>query len=516
MKIFLVMAVVAVFLTAFSVIMGILFVGVNEYGLWNHSINAASFLTLGILTAIFASGRLAGLLHRLEEHCPETGNFSGIAANTPEERKQSIANMRSDMRKPLNSVIRLSEHILGKECIHEEARDSMEKIHNAGMTLLGIINDTINIPAAESQKFDLIPIEYDVPSLINDIVALNAVRSRDRPIKFSLHINGTLPRKLFGDELRVELICNNLLDNAFKYTKEGSVDLFFECEREGNDEWLTIRVADTGIGIRPENIDTVFSGYASVGYGKSGNKIDGTGLCVTKTIAEMMGGTITVSSEYMKGSVFTVRVRQGFVTALPVMENVVESLKRFHYSGNNAPDDKKIARIQLPHVKVLVVDDVQANLDIAKELLEAYGMQVDCLNSGRRAIQSIYDERVIYDAIFMDHMMPDMDGIETARIIREGIGTRYARNVPIIALTANTLDETEKMFLGKRFQAFISKPIDVAQLDETVTRFLACKELQNTGAGACDERDSKEDTIELIKSLTNKISPESTLQSQSA
>jgi signal transduction histidine kinase/DNA-binding NarL/FixJ family response regulator len=513
MKIFIVMATVAVFFTAFSVIMGILFVGFDEHEFRHHSINAASFLTLGILTAIFASGRLARVFHRLEDDCPETGDFRETAANTSEERKQFIANMRRDMRKPLNSVIRLSEHILGGECIYEEARDSMEKIHNAGMTLLGIINDTINIPAAESQKFDLIPIEYDVPSLINDIVALNAIRSRGKPIKFRLHVSGTLPRKLFGDELRVELICNNLLDNAFKYTKEGSVDLFFACEREGNDEWLTIRVADTGIGIRPENIDAVFSGCAGAGYGKPGSKIDGTGLCVTKTIAEMMGGTITVSSEYMKGSVFTVRVRQGFVTALPVMENVVESLKRFHYSGNKVPGDKKTARIQLPHVKVLVVDDVQANLDIAKEMLEAYGMQVDCINSGRRAIHSIYEERVIYDAIFMDHMMPDMDGVETARIIREGIGTRYARNIPIIALTADTLDETEKMFLGKRFQAFLSKPMDVDQLDKAVTQFLAGKELQKTCAGGYDEMDSKGDALELIELLANKVSPESAPQS---
>jgi signal transduction histidine kinase/DNA-binding NarL/FixJ family response regulator len=513
MKMFLTMAAIVLILTTACLGIDLLLTGRHLFSAegMHCLINAMIFMLFGILASIIASGKLAGRFRGMDEHSFHIREFSGASG----ERGQFIANMRSDMRKPLNSVIRISEYILGEGDVRGEMRDSIEKIHNAGMTLLGIINDVMNVPTALARKFDLIPVEYDVPSLINDIVALNTIRIGGKPINFSLHVSESLPRKLFGDELRVELICNNLLDNAFKYTEKGQVDLLFECERDGNDEWLTICVIDTGIGIRPEKIEKIFSDHAGAGmsYANLGGKIDGTGLSVTKTIVEMMDGTIIANSAYNKGSVFTVRIRQGFVTDVPIGSAVAESLRRSLYYGNSEADDKKLARIQLPHVRVLVIDDVQTNLDIAKELLSAYGMRVDCVTSVKEAIDSVCKRYVTYNAIFMDHMMREMSGIEAARVIHEEIGTEYARNIPIIALTANTITENEKVFLRKDFRTFLSKPLDIIRLDEVVTELLAGEAYKKAGVVNRNDRRQEAVTPALVKSLANKIPAVSAPQS---
>ncbi|MDR1481315.1 MAG: hypothetical protein LBI74_01680, partial [Synergistaceae bacterium] len=367
-----------------------------------HSINAAAiFLAFGVLTAIIASGELSKPLMRMEKKNSLLDELSRTAASTSEAKSWFIANMRHEMRKPLNSVVRISEHMLGREGIRGEARDGIEKIHNAGMTILGIVNDILDISKIESQKFEIMPIEYDVPSLINDVVALNTVRAGDKPVEFNLHIDESLPCKLFGDELRVELICNNLLSNAFKYTRRGRIDLFLGCEKEGDNEWLTVRVADTGIGIRDEEMENLFSSRKRR-HDEFSGKTDWTSLSITKMIVSMMGGTIMAKSEFGKGSIFTVSLRQGFVTDTPIGGDVAENLKRFHWSGNRRTENARPERARMfPPARVLVVDDVQANLDIAEELLGSCGMSVDCLTSGWQAVERIREGKIVYDAIFM-------------------------------------------------------------------------------------------------------------------
>jgi signal transduction histidine kinase/CheY-like chemotaxis protein len=437
-----------------------------------YSANAtAVFLSLGVVIIIAASVELVKQFKKEEERIANLAESTKTAASISEARSRLIADMRHEMRKPLNSVVRLSRHMLGKEEMPDETRENVEKIHNAGMTLLGVINDVIDVSKVESRQFEITPIEYDVPSLINDIVALNAAYLGDKPIRFSLHIGENMPSKLFGDELRVELVCNNLLGNAFKYTREGEIDLFFDCERRGKDEWLTVRVEDTGIGIPSADVEWLFSGYNRI-YTKPGGKIEGTCLPITKAIVTMMGGTITAKSEYGKGSAFIARIPQGFVTDTPIGCDVAKNLQRFNHRGRKLPDKTELARVQLPHARVLVVDDVQANLDIVKELLELYGMKVDCATSGLQAIQRMYEGAVFYDAIFMDHMMPGMNGAEAMRIIRDDIGSEYAKNIPIIALTANVTSENGEKYVEKGFQAFLSKPVDVFQLDAVVIHWL--------------------------------------------
>jgi signal transduction histidine kinase/FixJ family two-component response regulator len=469
-KIFLAMMLVVAVLTVANVSMGLVLVGDMHY-----PVNAAAvLLSLGIVIAIVASGELVKQFKKTEDRIASISESAKSASSISEARSQFIADMRHEMRKPLNSVVRLSRHMLGNEDISEDTRDSAEKIHNAGMTLMGVVNDILDVSKVESKKFEIMPVEYDVPSLINDIMTLNATYIGDKPIRFNLHIGKAMPSKLFGDELRVELVCNNLLGNAFKYTREGKIDLFFDCERSENIEWLTIRVADTGIGIPPEDIGGLFSGYNRA-YSKSSNNMEGTCLPITKAIVTMMGGAVSVESEYGKGSVFTVRIPQGFVRDTPIEDEIVENLQRFNRREILLSDETKIVHVQLPHTKVLVVDDVQANLDVIRELLELYGMKVDCLTGGRQAIQRIYEENIFYDAIFMDHMMNGMDGVETVRVIREEIGSEYAKNIPIIALTANVTGENGKQYIEKGFQAFLSKPIDVFQLDAVVIHWLRNK-----------------------------------------
>jgi signal transduction histidine kinase/CheY-like chemotaxis protein len=396
-----------------------------------------------------------------------------------------LANMSHEMRTPLNAIIGLSELTLSSGELQAEPAENIEKVYGAGMTLLGLVNDILDLSKIESGKFELIPAEYDIPSLINDTVILNIMRIGSKPIQFRLHIDGTLPSQLFGDELRIKQIFNNLLSNAFKYTKKGNVDWTISCKpplaavRDGDSVWLTSSVKDTGIGIRREDLDRLFSDYHQVDT-KSNREIEGTGLglSITKKMAEMMDGSITVESEYGKGSTFTVRLRQQFVNDVTIGDDVARNLAAFHYMDGKRVGNKKLVRVQMPYAKVLVVDDVVTNLDVAKGLMKPYGMTVDCASSGPQTIELIRSEETRYDAIFMDHMMPGMDGIEATRIIREEIGTEYARNIPIIALTANAIVGNEEMFLAHGFQAFLSKPIDIMAMDVVIRQWVRNKELE--------------------------------------
>jgi signal transduction histidine kinase/FixJ family two-component response regulator/HPt (histidine-containing phosphotransfer) domain-containing protein len=401
------------------------------------------------------------------------------ALASAEAKTNFLANMSHEMRTPLNAIIGLSELSLDSGRAHSGPEDyeNLEKIYTSGITLLGLINDILDLSKIESGKFEIIPIEYDMPSLINDTVMLNSVRIGSKPIEFFLHIDESLPSKLKGDDLRIKQMFNNLLSNAFKYTKEGRVDWTVYCERDGEDLWLVSQVKDTGIGIRPADVQKLFSDYNQVDT-KSNRKIEGTGLglSITKKMAEMMGGKISVESEYGAGSVFTVRIRQESVTDTPIGKNVAERLQDFRYSEHKRDRSAKLLRAHIPYARVLVVDDVGTNLDVAKGLLKPYGMQVDCVTSGPAAIKLLREEKIKYNAVFMDHMMPGMDGIEAARVIREEIGTEYAKTIPIIALTANAIVGNEEIFLKKGFQEFLSKPIDILALDIAVNRWVRDKE----------------------------------------
>ena len=403
--------------------------------------------------------------------------------NASNAKSDFLANMSHEMRTPLNAIIGLTRLSLENSEIDEETSSNLEKVYNSGEMLLSIVNDILDISKIEAGRMTLVEDEYDVPSLINDTITQNVLRIADRPIKLKLNIKADLYSRLNGDELRVKQILNNLLSNAIKYTNKGAVELGVHCETSSSANhgdtdniWVIIKVSDTGIGIRPEEINNLFDDYAQMDV-KENRKTEGTGLGlpITKSLAEMMGGSISVESEYGKGSSFTVRIVQKFVSDVRIGQQVVDSLEKYHYSDDKRTRDSKIKRIKLPYARVLVVDDNPTNLDVAKGLMKPYGMQIDCVLSGQQAIDAIKNEKVRYNAIFMDHMMPGIDGIEATRIIREEIGTEYAKNIPIIALTANAIAGNESMFLSKGFQAFISKPVELPRLDDVIRHWIRDK-----------------------------------------
>jgi len=395
-------------------------------------------------------------------------------------KSEFLANISHEMRTPLSAVLGLSGLTLEMEDLSEEAAINLEKIYSSGSTLLNIVNDILDISKIEAGKLELFPAEYAVPSLINDVITQNILRIGSKLIEFKLDVSAEIPSVLCGDELRIKQILNNLLSNAFKYTKEGTVELGMrsETDKENGTVWLSAWVRDTGIGIRKEDIAKLFSEYSQVDA-KANRSIEGTGLglAITKKMIDLMDGSIDVKSEYGKGSVFSARLKQKFVTDVPLGETVVNNLKGFRYSNAKRNQNSRLARIKMPYARVLVVDDNPTNLDVAKGLMKPYGMQIDCVTGGRQAIDAILAEDVIYSAIFMDHMMPEMDGIEATRRIRE-INTGYAKNIPIIALTANAVAGNEEKFFSSGFQGFLSKPIDLHRLDEVLRRFVRSKDTE--------------------------------------
>jgi PAS domain S-box-containing protein len=416
---------------------------------------------------------------RLEEQNTRLVELKKTAEDASKAKSSFLATMSHEMRTPLNAIIGLSELGLGSGELTGNAYSSMEKIYVSGMTLLGIINDILDISKIESGKFILIPADYETPSSINDTIIQNMIRIGSKPIQFKLTVDKTFPFKLSGDELRVKQIFNNLLSNAFKYTEKGTVDWRLSSEADGDSVWIVSSIRDTGLGIKQEDIPKLFTDYNQVDV-KNRRRIEGTGLglSITKKLVELMDGTITAESEYGKGSVFSLRIRQGYVNEAVIGEEIARSLSNFNYTAERRSRNGKLVRSWLPYANVLVVDDVPMNLDVAKGMLKPYGITVDCVDGGQKAIDLIREEKTKYSAVFMDHMMPGMDGFEAVRIIREEIGTEYAKSIPIIALTANAIIGNEDLFLKNGFQAFLSKPIDIIQLDMIVNRHVRNKDLE--------------------------------------
>ena len=422
-----------------------------------------------------------------------------------------LATMSHEIRTPLNAIIGLSEIELQKK-LPPDACSNLEKIYNAGSILLGIINDILDISKIEVGNFELIETDYSVVNMINDVVQLNIVRIGEKDLGFDLKIDETLPAKLWGDELRVKQILNNLLSNAFKYTNKGKVTLWAEWIHFGEDAMLKFVVSDTGIGIRKADITKLFSEYIQLDSGLN-RSIQGTGLglSIAKNLAVLMGGSIDVESEHGVGSSFTVKILQRIKDDSPIGHEVARRLENLDFISVSKRV-RQINRAFMPYGRVLVVDDVITNLDVARGLMISYGLSIDCVTGGREAVDRVRsvgegDAGVPkYDVIFMDHMMPEMDGVEATRIIRNEIGTEYARGVPIIALTANAIAGNEEMFIENGFNGFIPKPMDIKRLDMVLNRFIRDRQSEETLRKA--EREVSEMRGELARGKLSGVSVE--------
>jgi signal transduction histidine kinase/CheY-like chemotaxis protein/HPt (histidine-containing phosphotransfer) domain-containing protein len=408
-----------------------------------------------------------------------------------------LATMSHEIRTPMNAIIGITDIQLQKNDNPPDTKDAFEKIFESGSLLLNIINDILDFSKIAEGKMEIVPFRYDIPSLINDTAQLNYLRCDSKPIKFIVSVNPDTPLELIGDGLRVKQILNNLLSNAFKYTDEGEVELsvFSEPVAGGTadnvrdeDVIIVFSIRDTGQGLSEEHLDRLFEDYMR--FNQDINRTvtgTGLGLSITKRLLNLMNGEITVDSQPGKGSVFTVRLPQKRLGDTVCGEDNARRLREFDFHSTTIAEKAQIVREYMPYGSVLVVDDVKSNLFVARGLLTPYGLKIDTIDNGIEAVEKIKNGNV-YDVIFMDHMMPGMDGIEAAKIIR---GTGYDR--PIVALTANALVGQAEMFMENGFDGFIPKPVDSRKLNAVLNELIRDRKPPEIVEAARQERLKKDD-----------------------
>jgi signal transduction histidine kinase/ActR/RegA family two-component response regulator len=408
-------------------------------------------------------------------HEKDLQNQKETERKTSKTKTDFLIKVSQEIRFPLNAIMGFNDLILGKKDLDREVFENASKIHDSGMALLGVIDDILDFSKIEYGKLELIPVDYKISDLINSVISSNMINLESKPIKFNLNIDANLPNSLTGDEYRVKQVFNNILSNAFKYTKVGMVEWSIDFERENDDILLISKIKDSGIGIKKENMEKLFSRYNQVGEQTDGI---GLGLAITKEIIEMMGGSIEVESECGKGTTFSVKIKQQLRDAAPIDEKVMNNLKKLTNQSNKEERNLKPVYNQMPYARVLIVDDMALNLEVARGLMKPYGILIDTAPSGKIAIAKIMNQSAKYSAIFMDHMMPEMDGVETVRKIRE-LDSEYAKKIPIIALTANVIAGSEKMFLENGFNDFLSKPMDIMKLDAVLKKWVRDESKEN-------------------------------------
>ena len=433
-------------------------------------VSVAIIIILGSIAAVSTANVIAAPYEKMRE-------LKRVAETASNSKTQFLASMSHEIRTPLSAIIGLSEIELANTKLWGDSFANIEKIYSAGTTMLGIINDLLDMSRIEAGKLILTPVVYDVPNMINDTIQLNIVRLGGKPVLFRLNVDEDVPVKLRGDELKVKQIFSNLLSNAFKYTETGSVEWCVLCAREGGRIRITSTIRDTGIGIRREDFPKLFCDYSKIDA-RANYYVEGTGLglSITKKLAELMGGSVTLESSYLQGSSFTVEFFQESAGDEVIGRDTATNLSQFRYSAQRQVQNQGLIRANMSYATVLVVDDVPSNLDIAEKMLEPYRIKVETAGSGGEAIALVRAGEKRYDAIFMDHVMPGVNGIQAAKAIRGEIDSDYARTVPIIALTANTLTGNDALYLENGFQAFLSKPIDILRLDQVLNQWVRDRE----------------------------------------
>jgi PAS domain S-box-containing protein len=401
-----------------------------------------------------------------------------IAEASNKAKSRFFAMISHEIRTPMNAILGITEMKMNNEALTPDLAEAFNIIHRSGNILLKIINEVLDLSKIEAGKFELTPGKYETAGFINDTVQLSTMSFKNKPIKFKLNVDENIPSILFGDPIRIRQILSNLLSNSFKYTAEGVIELsiYIESGKTKTDNInpeviVVFRVSDTGQGMTAGQIRALFDEYSR--FNPQANRdVQGTGLgmSITQHLIQLMNGEISVESEPGKGSVFTVKLPQGTTDHEVIGSELAENLRQFRWSSVSSMKKAKIVYEPMPYGSILIVDDVESNLYVAKGLTEPYKLSVDIASSGFEAIDKIKSGNV-YDIVFIDHMMPEMDGIEAVKIIR---GMNYTR--PIVALTANALTGQEEMFLASGFNDYLSKPIDTQSLDILLNKLIRDKQ----------------------------------------
>lgn len=391
-----------------------------------------------------------------------------IADEANKAKSKFLANMSHEIRTPINAILGMDEMVL-RDSTEPEIREYAEDIRASGRTLLTLVNDILDFSKVEEGKMEIIPVSYEPGLMINDIVNMTKVRAAGKGLKFDVEIDENIPRILKGDEIRIKQCVLNLLTNAVKYTDEGTVSLKIGFHKVDDIRIvLDFTIEDTGAGIKPEDMDNLFSPFARIDE-KKNRSIEGTGLgiSITKSLLDLMGSELRVSSEYGKGSTFSFGIEQEVINS----QTIGEYTKKAQNGGKHSYKEL----FHAPDANILVVDDIRMNLTVITKLLKRTEMKIDTATSGAQAIEMASQKS--YDIIFIDHLMPEMDGIETLKHMKENGG---GQGPVYVALTANAIAGAREMYLEEGFSDYISKPVQGEHLEKLIMSYLPAEKLLDT------------------------------------
>ncbi|MBR4174326.1 MAG: response regulator, partial [Lachnospiraceae bacterium] len=382
------------------------------------------------------------------------------AANASNKAKSDfLANMSHEIRTPMNAILGMDEMIL-RSSPGDPIKKYALNIQSAGKTLLSIINGILDFSKIESGKMDLVPVEYSFASVINDIVNMTMKKAQDKNLKYNIKVDEDIPAALCGDEIRVRQVMLNLINNAIKYTHEGSVSIDVSYDRSVS--MLQLIVSDTGIGIKDEDMDKLFTSFQRLEQDRNRN-IEGTGLGlhIAMRLVEMMEGSIEVKSKYGEGTTFTARMKQTIVDERPIGD-FAQNISRMQENV----DEYKPALVA-PSARVLIVDDNEMNLEVIESLLKDTSIQITTAQSGQECLSIL--EKNSFEIILLDQMMPGMSGNKTLEIMRQ---EHLAEGTPVIALTADAIIGAREFYLQAGFTDYLSKPVMYADLENILLKYI--------------------------------------------
>lgn len=424
-------------------------------------LSLASFIAvIGLETPDFV--RLQNTLEELELH-------KEMLENASRAKSDFLANMSHEIRTPINAILGMNE-LITRESNEDNILSYSSNISDSGTTLLGLINDILDFSKIEAGRMELALADYKLSVLIREVYHLLKMRFDAKGLAFEVSVNSDIPDNLYGDEVRIRQILVNILTNALKYTDSGSVKLDVSYEKTNDDSiTLIFTSTDTGIGIKEENLSHLFESFKRIDM-KHNRKREGTGLglSITKSFIDMMEGHIDVTSEYGKGSVFTIKI--------PQLVNSEETIGEFEVSSAPVKKKKYVATFKAPNARILVVDDVMMNLIVFKGLLKQTQITIDTVTSGSDCLEKI--KRTPYDIIFLDHMMPEMDGIETLKYMKFN-KEHVNQDTPVIMLTANAIIGAKDEYLKAGFNNYISKPVKSSELEAMIKSYLPASKLED-------------------------------------
>ena len=365
-----------------------------------------------------------------------------------------LANMSHEIRTPMNAILGMTDIILRQNNV-APIKENVLIIKSACNNLLDIVNDILDFSKIESNKLEIVNAPYNLPTLVDNITKMLSPKMAEKNLSFNLSFDESTPKNLIGDATRIRQIITNLLNNSIKFTKEGSISMSISSRPCNDGIFLDIAISDTGCGIKEDEVHKLFSKFERCDT-RQNRSIEGTGLglCICKNLINLMGGDIWVSTTYQKGSTFSFYIFQGISNEEITLDNQNSTLINF----------------TAPNAKILVVDDLSLNLKVIEGLLQPYNINVTTVLSGQKCID-LLKNNASFHLIFMDHMMPEFDGIDTLKMLKQ-LDLPNVKNVPIVALTANTINGMREMFLDCGFADFLGKPIDVAKLHNILLKYL--------------------------------------------